>query len=301
LEGLAFNLHGTDRLVCPMLDARRNQVYTGVYQFAGHELTTLIAPCAVPLTEIAATLNNYEHSVILLGDGASVYAKELESLLKIPYSLAPPHQNRQRAASLAALAQQYIKRGKTTTAAAHAPDYLRVSQAERVKAERERGGTHATIRPMTAADVEVVSEIESRVFSMPWRAADFLEMITAEYAYYYVALINNKPIGAAGARVIAGDAQITNILVDHPYRRCGIARALMQHMLTDLTEKADIFSLEVRTSNIAAINLYQSLGFTPTGHRRDFYENPVEDALVMVKGVSCNIGSKCLRSKGVQC
>jgi ribosomal-protein-alanine N-acetyltransferase len=141
-----------------------------------------------------------------------------------------------------------------------------------------------TIRRMTVVDVEAISEIEERVFSMPWRAVDFLEMIEAEYARFYVATEEGTPVGAIGGRVIAGDGQITNIVVDEPFRRRGIARAMLKHMLADIADEAETVSLETRAGNVAAIRLYEEFGFRLVARRRDFYEKPTEDALVYLKG-----------------
>jgi tRNA threonylcarbamoyl adenosine modification protein YeaZ/ribosomal-protein-alanine acetyltransferase len=279
LDGLAYNLYGTDKLVCPLMDARRNQVYTGVYEYDEEFLlTALVNHCVVPIEEIATIINGMNREVIFTGDGVPIYAEQLKDLIKVPYSFAKAHQNRQRAASLAVLAMKYIKEGKTVHADDHAPVYFRMSQAEREKNENA-----VIIRPMTEADIEVISAIESRVFSMPWKPADFREMITAEFAHYYVAVVDEKLVGAVGMRNIAGDGQITNILVDIPFRRRGIGRKMLKHMLDELTGEVETFSLEVRAGNIAAINLYQSMGFELSGRRPGFYEKPDEDALLFMK------------------
>ena len=140
LEGLAFNLCGTDKYVCPLMDARRNQVYTGIYRFVekNHEwvMEEVCEQCAEDIKDIIATCNELGHDVIFLGDGVPVYKKQIEELMTVPYSFAPANMNRQRAASLGALACYYAKEGKTVSAAAHEPEYLRKSQAER---EREEG------------------------------------------------------------------------------------------------------------------------------------------------------------------
>ena len=88
------------------------------------------------IKDIIATCNKLGHDVIFLGDGVPVYKKQIEELMTVPYSFAPANMNRQRAASLGALACLYAKEGKTVSAAAHEPEYLRKSQAER---EREEG------------------------------------------------------------------------------------------------------------------------------------------------------------------
>ena len=279
LDGLAYNLYGTDKLVCPLMDARREQVYTGVYAFGPEKaLKPLVAQNVVSIGEMAKMINRMGREVIFTGDGAPIYAEQLAAFIKVPYHFAPAHLNRQRAASLAVLAMDYLKAGKTVRAADHKPLYFRLSQAERVKASENMASV--LIRPMVEADVEEISVIESRTFSMPWKAADFLEMVTAEFAFYYVAEVNGKPIGAAGVRNIAGDGQITNILVDIPYRRCGIGRKLLEYMFKDLDGKVEMFSLEVRTGNIAAIRLYEKMGFQRVGTRPDFYEAPLEDAYI---------------------
>ena len=140
LEGLAFNLCGTDKYVCPLMDARRNQVYTGIYRFVekDHEwvMEEVYEQSAEDIKDIILTCNKLGHDVIFLGDGVPVYKKQIEELMTVPYSFAPANMNRQRAASLGALACLYAKEGKTVSAAAHEPEYLRKSQAER---EREEG------------------------------------------------------------------------------------------------------------------------------------------------------------------
>lgn len=143
LDGLACNLYGTDKLICPIMDARRNQVYTGIYEFlrkeempVGYKLVSLLSQCAVSIEEIAKKCNSFEREVIFLGDGVPVYEKKLADLMKVPYGFAPAHMNRQRAAAFGILASDYYKEGKVASAADHAPEYLRLSQAEREKQEK---------------------------------------------------------------------------------------------------------------------------------------------------------------------
>lgn len=143
LDGMACNLYGTDKLVCPIMDARRNQVYTGIYKFVrregnplAYELKSLVEQCAVSIDEIAGRCNELGEEVIFLGDGVPVFANRLSEILKVPYSFAPAHMNRQRAASFATLAFAYLKEGKFVAARDHVPEYLRLSQAEREKAQK---------------------------------------------------------------------------------------------------------------------------------------------------------------------
>ena len=138
IEGLAMNLYGTDALICPLMDARRNQVYTGIYRFEEHQLMTLKEQWAAPIEELLEELNQRGEMVTFLGDGVPVFRELIAEKLQVPYSFAPAHVNKQRAAAVAALGSIYYKEGRTETAMEHIPEYLRVSQAERERAEREK-------------------------------------------------------------------------------------------------------------------------------------------------------------------
>ena len=138
VDGLAYNLCYTDRIICPIMDARRNQVYTGIYQMDGDKLQVLEAQMAVGIDELAKKLCTYGKPVIFLGDGVPVHKDRLEKELMMDQDIAfaPAHMNQQRAATVGMLGIQYYKEGKTETAMEHKPDYLRVSQAEREREER---------------------------------------------------------------------------------------------------------------------------------------------------------------------
>lgn len=146
VDALAYNLYGSDKLICPLMDARRNQVYTGLYTFhkkaavdAGYDMTVVIKQCAVDIAWIIGRINELgtDKEVLFLGDGVSVYGQKIAELIKIKYSFAPACCNRQRAACVAALGAVLYQQGIIETAAEHAPDYLRLSQAERERAEKK--------------------------------------------------------------------------------------------------------------------------------------------------------------------
>ncbi len=145
LDALAYNLYGTEKLICPLMDARRNQVYTGVYEFQGKRLNCLEPPAAMDIAQIAEKLCERKRDVIFLGDGVPVYRGRLTEVLLAELSaagrchdFAPAHLNGQRAGAVGTLALQYLREGKIQTAAEHQPDYLRLSQAERERAEQEK-------------------------------------------------------------------------------------------------------------------------------------------------------------------
>ena len=137
LEGIAYNFCGSEKVICPMMDARRSQVYTGIYEFQENTLKVLEDQMAVPVEEVLEKLNQTGREVILAGDGVPVYLELIEKNLKVPYLLAPAHLNRQRAGAVAVLGIQYAKEGKLESAMEHQPDYLRLSQAERERAQKQ--------------------------------------------------------------------------------------------------------------------------------------------------------------------
>ena len=145
VDGLAMNLYGTDKVICPLMDARRNQTYTGLYEFVRQDnkygLVAIRKQCAVALEEIVEAVNELGREVVFLGDGVPVFKAQLEENIKVPFSFAPASCNRQRAAAIGTLAFDYAKEGMMEKAADHIPDYLRLSQAERERKEEMERGT----------------------------------------------------------------------------------------------------------------------------------------------------------------
>ncbi len=122
------------------MDARRGQVYTAIFEFRGDELVVVEDQMAIGIEELAEKLLAYDRKVTFLGDGVPVFRKVLEEKLfgKTEVMFAPANMNRQRAASVAALGLRYYREGKYEPAAEHAPEYLRMSQAERERRERQQ-------------------------------------------------------------------------------------------------------------------------------------------------------------------
>lgn len=137
LDGLAYNLFATDKVICPIMDAKRNQVYTGIYEFNQEQFHIIEEQMAVSIEEVIDKLNEIGRAVVFVGDGIPVYANILKEKLKVNHSFAPAHLNKQRAAAVGALARHYYHTNKIVSAMEHKPDYLRLSQAERERMERE--------------------------------------------------------------------------------------------------------------------------------------------------------------------
>ena len=136
LEGLACCLYGTEGLVCPMMDARRNQVYTGLYRFDDRGLCVVSDQEACPVEDILEKVNENGQPVTFLGDGVPVNLETIREKVNVPFRIAPPHLSRQRAGAVGVRAMALAEEGRIQTAAEHAPIYLRKSQAERELAKK---------------------------------------------------------------------------------------------------------------------------------------------------------------------
>ena len=140
------------------------------------------------------------------------------------------------------------------------------------------------IKPLTEEYVDQVCVLEEEAFSMPWHKESFLEMIANENACYLVALVGEEVVASCGLRHIVGEGEITNVVTKNTMRSKGVGRQILLKLLEEGAKMgAEAFTLEVRVSNAPAIHLYESLGFVSEGVRKNFYEEPTEDALIMWK------------------
>jgi tRNA threonylcarbamoyladenosine biosynthesis protein TsaB len=130
LDALAYNMAYTDGILCPILDALRDNVYTCIYSFEKGSLTPLTDSMAVNITDLLEMLKKYESPVCFIGDGISIFKdKILEELPDARF--APPSLNLVKASSLAELGLSVIKSGAADDLYSSSPEYLRKSQAER--------------------------------------------------------------------------------------------------------------------------------------------------------------------------
>lgn len=134
LDAMAYQIFGTAGVICAMMDARKENVFAGIYR--NEQKLEIIKPsCHVSVQELAEELNQLGEPVIFTGDGADAYWKQLEKYCSVPLRRAPAFACRARAGAVAALGAEYYKEGRVQAATEHVPDYLRVSQAERQLAE----------------------------------------------------------------------------------------------------------------------------------------------------------------------
>lgn len=140
------------------------------------------------------------------------------------------------------------------------------------------------IRKLQEEDIEPLSRIEAETFSMPWSAQDFRDLLNRDYCTYLVALAEGKVAGCCGMTTICGEGNIDNVVVAEPFRNRGIAQTMLEELMRMGGEAGvTAYTLEVRVSNMAAIHLYEKLGFVSEGIRPRFYEKPTEDAMIMWK------------------
>ncbi|HJC33022.1 MAG TPA: tRNA (adenosine(37)-N6)-threonylcarbamoyltransferase complex dimerization subunit type 1 TsaB [Candidatus Mediterraneibacter faecipullorum] len=299
VDAMAYSMYGCEDIICPIMDARRKQVYTGLYSFSHKKngdgglydepvFQVLRMQMAVPVEELIRHLNVYRRRVVFLGDGVPVYKEMLAEGLKVPYSFAPSFMNRQRAAAVGALGIRYYEAGRYEAAAEFKPEYLRKSQAERERAEREKNAV-PKVRRMTMEDGAAVAEMEHQLFPDAWSEKSILETLEQTNTICLIAEKAGRTAGYLLAYTAADEAEIARIAVVKELQRQGAARALLAELESVCgSEGVKKILLDVRSGNGAARALYTSTGFKEDGIRQRFYENPVEDAILMSRELEIN-------------
>lgn len=138
IDAMAYNLWGCDAQICPIMDARRNQVYTGLYEFEDGNMKTLLPECVLMIDEIIEKINESGKKTIFLGDGVQIFKDYIKEKINVEYDFAPAQNNKQRASSVATLGMILYEQGKAQDAKEHKPEYLRLSQAERERQEKAK-------------------------------------------------------------------------------------------------------------------------------------------------------------------
>ena len=145
-----------------------------------------------------------------------------------------------------------------------------------------------TMREIILANKEhlpLVAEIEKEVFSKPWSEKS-LELCLSDKGFCVCCFENETLAAYCTLIIVLDEAQIINVATAASFRGRGNARSTLQAVFDECKKREiNYISLEVRESNIPAISLYESLGFTIEGKRKDFYKNPRENALVMIKNL----------------
>nr|WP_302596943.1 ribosomal protein S18-alanine N-acetyltransferase [uncultured Cellulosilyticum sp.] len=139
-----------------------------------------------------------------------------------------------------------------------------------------------TVRRMTQEDIEGVYDLECRSFSIPWSLDSLKKEIENQLAYYIVLECEEKIIGYGGLWGILGEGEITNIAVDSDYRGKGYGHLIVKSLVDySKAEEFERLTLEVRSSNEVAQKLYEKNGFHKIAVRKNYYQKPTEDAIIM--------------------
>ena len=138
--------------------------------------------------------------------------------------------------------------------------------------------------PMDRSHIPAIAALERECFSRPWSEAALSEELYNDTACFLVAEGEDGTVlGYAGLHVILDEGYIDNVAVDPKYRRQGVADALLDVFCRFGAEKLAFLTLEVRESNTPAIALYEKHGFYQVGRRKDYYDDPREDALLLTR------------------
>ena len=132
--------------------------------------------------------------------------------------------------------------------------------------------------------VPQVAELEKLCFSDPWSEQSIASELDNVLALWYVALDGDRVVGYIGSQTVCGETDVMNIAVHPDYRRRGIGQILIEELIREVKNLGSIsLTLEVRSSNAPAVSLYEKLGFSQVGLRKNYYRNPKEDALILRK------------------
>lgn len=138
------------------------------------------------------------------------------------------------------------------------------------------------ITEMQPEDVAEVAAIERQIFTMPWSEKGFLDSLNSRDTLYLTVRAEGRVIGYCGLLQSFDEADITNVAVDESCRGAGVGYAMLSELMKrGKARKIERFTLEVRAGNAAALHLYEKLGFVSAGIRKNFYEKPKEDAVIM--------------------
>ena len=144
--------------------------------------------------------------------------------------------------------------------------------------------TDCLIRKMTTLDLDQLMAIENEAFNLPWSRQSYEAELLNQWATYLVCDYEGELAAYIGMWTVFEEAHITNVAVAKRFRGRGMGQALMlEEEKIARAKRAERILLEVRPSNTAAMKMYKSLGYIPTGLRKEYYADNLEDAIIMTK------------------
>ena len=140
------------------------------------------------------------------------------------------------------------------------------------------------LEKMNPAHVAQIAQLEKICFSDPWSERSIASELDNKLAFWLVATEGETVAGYIGSQTVMDETDMMNVAVHPDFRRRGIAEALVTGLVEELRNKGShCLTLEVRATNVPAIALYEKLGFSEIGRRKNYYRNPREDALILRK------------------
>lgn len=278
VDVLAYNMWGCKDLVCPLMDARRQQTYSGLYRFTDAGMEIVKAQSALSLEDRIEEINELGFPTVFLGDGVPGFTEYIHAHCNVPFSFAPTHMNRQRAGALVALAVTDSYKDEQVSADVFSPEYLRVSQAQRERMEQKG---KLVVRYAIPEDAIELAKISLSSLSDAWSSDEVGASINNAHAKVFVVEEKDKQAiyGYAVLTYAADEGEIPQIAVRADKRRMGCGALMMERVQEFMREQGikKIF-LEVRASNETAKSFYQASGMKEVGVRKGFYREPSEDA-----------------------
>lgn len=127
-----------------------------------------------------------------------------------------------------------------------------------------------------------IEELEEQCFSVPWTVQQLRTQLSGNMHVFIAAVSGEEVLGYMGMMYVLDEGYISNVAVSPKYRHCGIADALISEIISRAKElELSFVTLEVRVSNAPAIALYKKHGFSDVGQRKNYYNFPTEDAILM--------------------
>lgn len=271
LDALAYNVKDENALIVPIMDARRNQVYTAIYDQSGRitDYLNMDIQSLISYVQQIVIDKNYT-KVIFLGDGTDAYKENISE-----FEIAPKQNILQRASSVGEIAISYLEQDENKNSKHYADIdlfYLRKPQAQREQSS-------VIISRAEKKHIDAIHAIEMASFSVPWSRNSIETAVLDPDSIYMIAQKDDEIVGYMGMKKIIDEGHIMNIAINKESRGEGIGTKLIQAM-EEISGIASM-TLEVRVSNLPAIGLYKKMGFTEEGRRKNYYPDTKEDALIM--------------------
>ena len=264
------------------MDAQRGEVYGCLYGWRADRWEPVSGPAVGRPPDMLAAWEAVlaDASAEFVGDGAVVHAAALSEFLAGRARLIVPVPP--LAGAIAAIAARRVAEAGPPHRVR--PLYVRRPDAELARDRRQAGAFGWTVETMAEPDLTEVLGIEAASFTNPWTRPMFeRELLNTGVSHGYVLRTREWRVAAfCTVFVVADELHINNLAVRPECRRMGVGRALLEFVVGDAVSLgARRATLEVRQSNRTALKLYERLGFSVAAIRRDYYADPVEDALIL--------------------